>query len=214
MFNEICINEEMLPKYTYINIYTHRQAHKITCVYIYIYIYIYILLTKMYWLNIANITPHSPDDGSVEPKHYSVDFLINLSFRLDYLVTNFSTYCQITILYLLSYIYIYIYIIVMLIAWTYLTLSCHPSLLAGPLYSIQCLYRTDECKFFAVLPTLVCPYVIVQWRMLLISLSLLIRQWSACFVYLTWMVYETGGKWLDNWNFSELHQAFSSKWHW
>ena len=24
-------------------------------------------------LNITNITPHSPDDGSVEPKRYSVD---------------------------------------------------------------------------------------------------------------------------------------------
>ena len=26
------------------------------------------------WFNITNITPHSPDDGSLEPKHYSVDF--------------------------------------------------------------------------------------------------------------------------------------------
>ena len=26
------------------------------------------------WLNIANITPHGPDEGSVEPKRYSVDF--------------------------------------------------------------------------------------------------------------------------------------------
>ena len=30
--------------------------------------------------------------GSVEPKRYSVDFSINLSFHLDYLVINFSTY--------------------------------------------------------------------------------------------------------------------------
>ena len=42
-------------------------------------------------LNIANITPHGPDDGSVEPKRYSVDFSINLSFHLDYLVINFYT---------------------------------------------------------------------------------------------------------------------------
>ena len=41
------------------------------------------------WLNITNITPHGPDDGSVEPKRYSVDFSINLSFHFDYL-TNFS----------------------------------------------------------------------------------------------------------------------------
>ena len=46
-----------------------------------------------------------PGDGSVEPKHFSVDFLINLSFHLDYLVINFSTYCRITILYLPLHIY-------------------------------------------------------------------------------------------------------------
>ena len=26
-------------------------------------------------LNITNITHHSPDDGSAEPKHYSLDFV-------------------------------------------------------------------------------------------------------------------------------------------
>ena len=26
------------------------------------------------WFNITNIIPHSPDDGSLEPKRYSVDF--------------------------------------------------------------------------------------------------------------------------------------------
>ena len=35
------------------------------------------------WLKIANITPHGPDDGSVELKRYSVDLSINLSFYLD-----------------------------------------------------------------------------------------------------------------------------------
>ena len=35
------------------------------------------------WLKIANITPHGPDDGSLEPKRYSVDLSINLSFHLD-----------------------------------------------------------------------------------------------------------------------------------
>ena len=63
-----------------------------------------------HWLNIANITPHGPDDGLVELKRYSVNFSINLSFHLDYLVINFSTYCQITILYLLSHTHTYIYI--------------------------------------------------------------------------------------------------------
>ena len=27
------------------------------------------------WLNITNIIPHSPDDGSLEPKRYSVAFV-------------------------------------------------------------------------------------------------------------------------------------------
>ena len=51
MFNEICINEEMLPKYTYIYIYTYSMY-----VYIYIYIgvcvcvlvYVYIYLLSIY----------------------------------------------------------------------------------------------------------------------------------------------------------------------
>ena len=41
---------------------------------------------------ITNITPHGSDDGSVEPKRYIVDFSINLSFHLDYLLINFSLY--------------------------------------------------------------------------------------------------------------------------
>ena len=48
-------------------------------------------------LNIANINPYGPDDGSVELKRYSVNFSINLSFHLDYLFINL-------------YIYIYIYV--------------------------------------------------------------------------------------------------------
>ena len=28
------------------------------------------------WFNITNIIPHSPDDGSLEPKRYSVDFAL------------------------------------------------------------------------------------------------------------------------------------------
>ena len=36
------------------------------------------------WLNII---PDGPDDGSVEPKCYIVDFSINLSFHLDYLIS-------------------------------------------------------------------------------------------------------------------------------
>ena len=59
-------------------------------------------LNILRWLNIAIITPHGPDDGSVELKRCSVYSSINLSFHLDYLVINFS-------LSLSLYIYIYIY---------------------------------------------------------------------------------------------------------
>ena len=36
--------------------------------------YILLLLHIHCWFNIINIIPYSPDDGSLEPKRYSVDF--------------------------------------------------------------------------------------------------------------------------------------------
>ena len=37
--------------------------------------FLYLALLIIYrWFNITNILPHSPDDGSLEPKRYSVDF--------------------------------------------------------------------------------------------------------------------------------------------
>ena len=44
----------------------------------------FVFLNVHRWFNITNIIPHSPDDGSLEPKRYSVDFAssINLSFYL------------------------------------------------------------------------------------------------------------------------------------
>ena len=36
-------------------------------------LYIFTLFMHPSTLNITNETPHSPDDGSVEPKRYSVD---------------------------------------------------------------------------------------------------------------------------------------------
>ena len=77
-----------------------------TLIYIYIYIYIY-------WLKIVNITPHGLDDGSVEPKHYCVDWSINLSFHLYHCYQFFYIYIYIYIyIYevLIVYIYIYIYV--------------------------------------------------------------------------------------------------------
>ena len=52
MFNQICINEEMLPKYTHIYIYICIYICVCVCVYIYIYthIYIYIHTTGKYFL--------------------------------------------------------------------------------------------------------------------------------------------------------------------
>ena len=38
------------------------------------YIFLHFLYIHRY-LNITNITIHRPDDGSAEPKHYSVDFV-------------------------------------------------------------------------------------------------------------------------------------------
>ena len=32
------------------------------------------LLNIHHWFNITNIIPHRPDDKSLEPKHYSVNF--------------------------------------------------------------------------------------------------------------------------------------------
>ena len=47
MFNEICINEEMLPKYTYIYIYIYVCVCVCVCMYVYIYMYIYIYIYKI-----------------------------------------------------------------------------------------------------------------------------------------------------------------------
>ena len=51
MFNEICINEEMLPKYTYIYvhiyIYTHTHTHTRIYIYIYTHVYIYIYIRSI-----------------------------------------------------------------------------------------------------------------------------------------------------------------------
>ena len=38
MFNEICINEEMLPKYTYVHICTSMNEYVYTHIYIHIHL--------------------------------------------------------------------------------------------------------------------------------------------------------------------------------
>ena len=59
----------------------------------------FVFLNIHRWLNIANITPHDSDDGSEGPKRYCVNFAINLSFHLDYLIINLYIYIYIYILY-------------------------------------------------------------------------------------------------------------------
>ena len=50
MFNEICINEEMLPKYTYIYIYTHTHTytyiHTCTHTHTHTHTHIYLIFIK------------------------------------------------------------------------------------------------------------------------------------------------------------------------
>ena len=77
------------------------------------FLYISTLFIHPSTFNITNKTPHSPDDGSAEPKRYSVDWLcfsINPYFLFRLLV-NFSsqTVALLSIIFFHIYIYIYIY---------------------------------------------------------------------------------------------------------
>ena len=79
------------------------------------FLHIFTLFIHPSTLNITNITPHSPDDGSAEPKRYSVDWLcfsINPHFLFGLLVVNFSSQIVglLSIIFFHIYIYIYIYI--------------------------------------------------------------------------------------------------------
>ena len=67
------------------------------------------LYNKKSWLFMTRKNPHSPDDGSAEPKRYSVDWLcfsINPYFLFGLLIVNFSS----QIVGLLSIIFFHIYI--------------------------------------------------------------------------------------------------------
>ena len=70
---------------------------------------IFAFLNIHHWLKIANITPHGPNDDSVEPKRYSVDLSINLSFHLDRCYQFFYILSDYNPLFTF-HIYIYIYI--------------------------------------------------------------------------------------------------------
>ena len=58
------------------------------------FLYTFTLFIHPSTLNITDKTPHSPDDGSAEPKRYSVDWLcfsINPHFLFGLLVVNYSS---------------------------------------------------------------------------------------------------------------------------
>ena len=71
----------------------YQQTIRLQVIYIYIYIYIYIgenlffcishSLTSIVNSKLLISPPHGSDDGSAEPKRYSVDLSINPSFHLD-----------------------------------------------------------------------------------------------------------------------------------
>ena len=144
------------------------------------------------WLNIANITPDGPDDGSVEPKHYSVDFSINLSVHVDYLVINFCTYCR-----------IHHHHHVMPQARISLTLSRHFSLSfissgrSSGLHPVS----SNSCWMYVRVGRLAFarPYVGVHRSTSLMNSSLLLRQCPACLVRLAWIVFVMGGRWPYSW---------------
>ena len=94
MYNNNIVNFQ--ESTTTLNAYTKKSGTLLNAPRIYIYIYIYIVINRQLLLvihifqsfyiflsclhihrqlNITNITPHSPDDGLVEPKRYSVDFV-------------------------------------------------------------------------------------------------------------------------------------------
>ena len=109
------------------------------------------------------------------------------------------------------YIYIYIYIYhhhhhhVVPQARISLTLSRHfsPSFIASgrssrlhPISSHSCcMYVRAGCPAFAW------PYVSVHRSTLLMSSSLLLQQYPACLVRLTWIVFVMEGRWLYSWCF-------------
>ena len=121
------------------------------------------------------------------------------------------------------YIYIYIYTCVLVcgvcvyvfVCYTYhhhhvvplaqisLTLSCHFSLsfIASGRSSGLHPISSQSCWMYvrAGRPAFAQPYVGVHRSTSLMSSSLLLQQWPACLVHLTWIVFMMGGRWLYSW---------------
>ena len=100
MFNQICIYEEVLPKYTH----THTHTH--THIYIYIYIYIYI------WKKIYGIKkPQSVN--KIQPTEW-IEICYQANFcKNQHLILTWKIYFLLYIyIYIYIYMYIYIYIVI------------------------------------------------------------------------------------------------------
>ena len=130
-------------------------------------------------------------------KHWNIIITNKLVFISYFSSTLFNIIC----IYSFLYIYIYIYIIIKCIeTQSSLTLSCHPSLSSitrGRSSRLHLVFAQSwYMKATTDQPTLAHLFVGVHKRTLLMSLSLLLKQCSACLILLTWMVYEMEGKWL------------------
>ncbi len=131
-------------------------------------------------------------------------FSINLSFDLDYLVINFSlqTVRLQSVIFFHIYIYIYIYNVVSL-ARISLTLSHHFSLsfITSGRSSGQHPVSSHSCWMYVRTghPAVARPCVGVHKSISLMSSSLLLQQYPACLVRLTWIVFVIGGSWPYSW---------------
>ena len=74
------------------------------------------------------------------------------------------------------------------------------SLFASSLDGIQCQLKVEECNSFPSRLILGCPCVVVH-RKTSLSSFLIAQQLPACLAFLSWIVWEMGGKWPYNFNF-------------
>ena len=117
------------------------------------------------------------------------------------------TYINIYTQYIFIHIYIYIYHHHHVVppARTSLTLSCHFSLsfIASSRSSGLHPISSQSCCMYvrAGRPTFAQPYVGVHRSTSLMSLTLLLQQFPACLVHLTWIVFMMGGRWPYSWCF-------------
>ena len=104
MFNEICINEEMLPKYTYI--------------YIYIYIYIYFITPT---ISVQYLTASAYFHRCILCREYLIDSSVKGQCATIFMHINIILiYISISSLYLHIFIYIYLIFIYTNIIFIYI----------------------------------------------------------------------------------------------